>query len=111
MAEVEQPAVEQVERANTDNPPPLAAATMSQSLNLAPISTFDSEVCDESGPAVGALWEKWVKRFEIYVTAMGLTGEAHDGQKRAVLLHSLGPKTLDKFDTLPNSTTYAEAKA
>ena len=42
-------------------------------------------------------WEKWKKRFQYYVAAAGLSDNK---QKRAVLLHLIGPAGQENFDTL-----------
>ena len=60
---------------------------------------------------LGTRWEMWLKRFEMYLTATGLTDA---DKKKACFLYQIGPdahavfKTLKKVD---NSDTYAEAHA
>jgi hypothetical protein len=73
------------------------------------VETFDQILGDDRSSNAGPLWEKWVKRFENYLCAVNITA---DGRKRAMLLHLVGPRTFDEFDTLPETgTDYATAKA
>ena len=77
-----------------------------QVANLPAVMTFDAVAGDDQ-TGLGPRWDKWLKRFEIYVKACGVTD---DGQKRALLLHSIGPVTYDKFETLENTgATYKDA--
>ena len=79
-----------------------------QVANLPAIMTFDAVAGDDQ-TGLGPRWDKWLKRFEIYVKACGV---ADDGQKRALLLHSIGPATFDKFETLEGTgQSYDEASA
>ena len=53
-------------------------------------------------------WEKWIKRFELY---MGASGVTEGKQKRQLLLHCAGPDVQDIFYTLTNTgDTYDTAK-
>ena len=78
-----------------------------QVANLPAVSTFDAEAGDDQ-TGLGPRWDKWLKRFEIYIVATGVTD---DKQKRALLLHSIGPHTFDKFETLDTveNETYEQA--
>ena len=54
-------------------------------------------------------WEKYVSRFETYLTAMAITEE---NQQRALLLHLGGDEIHDVFDSLTEpGTTFATLKA
>ena len=49
---------------------------------------------------VAQRWQKWVKSFQYFITASGIT----DGdRKRAMLLHLVGSETQDIFETLENN--------
>ena len=83
-------------------------SAVNMSLNLAPVNTFDSEVGDEASSSAGTKWDRWIERFEVYMLALNIS---EDTQKRAILLHSLGRDTFEKFQTLPETgTTYKQAK-
>ena len=45
-------------------------------------------------------WEKWKKRFQYYVAAAKLSDNK---QKKAVLLHLIGPAGQEIFDTLSDT--------
>nr|XP_006822924.1 PREDICTED: uncharacterized protein K02A2.6-like [Saccoglossus kowalevskii] len=64
---------------------------------LLPFPSFP--VHDES-TSIGPRWTKWVKRFETYLVAQGITD---DKRKRALLLYSAGGEVADIFDTLPDT--------
>ncbi|XP_006824607.1 uncharacterized protein LOC102801657 [Saccoglossus kowalevskii] len=64
---------------------------------LLPFPSFP--VHDES-TSIGPRWTKWVKRFETYLVAQGITD---DKRKRALLLYSAGDEVADIFDTLPDT--------
>lgn len=65
-------------------------------LNLPTVSSFDAETGGEQS-GLGPKWDKWILRFENYIAALAITNEA---QKRALLLHSVGQVTFEKFQTL-----------
>ena len=65
---------------------------------MAAIPSFpEFDVEDPSNLAVR--WEKYLKRFNNLVTAMNLRDA---GRKRALLLHYVGERVNDIFDTLPD---------
>ena len=66
-----------------------------QVANLPGVPTFDAEVSDDQ-TGLGPRWEKWLKRFTIYMHAAGVED---DGQQRALLLHCVGPNTY-KLETM-----------
>ena len=45
-------------------------------------------------------WRKWVKSFEYYIAASGITEKK---QQRAILLHLAGPEVQDIFETLEDT--------
>jgi hypothetical protein len=80
---------------------------MAESLNIPAIETFDQILGDERSGA-GPHWDRWLRRFENYIAALNV---ADDGRKRALLLHLVGPRTFEDFQTIPNTgTTYATAR-
>ena len=54
-------------------------------------------------------WELYLKRFDYYVCASGVT---KDEQKKAMLLHLVGEEVQDIFETLGNlqENNYAQVK-
>lgn len=57
--------------------------------------------------SVGQRWSKWVKTFETFITAAGIT---NDLRKKAILLNLAGEEVSETFDNLPDAgITYAEA--
>ena len=52
---------------------------------------------DTSGPAVGQRWGKWLMRFERLLVISKITESA---DKRAWLLHFVGERVNDIFDTI-----------
>lgn len=50
--------------------------------------------------SVGLRWKKWQSRFDNYLQAFNIE---EDKQKRALLLHHVGPDVFDIFDTLPET--------
>lgn len=80
---------------------------MATSLNVPCIQPFESELSD-SDASLGPKWDKWLLRFENYLSAIAVNDE---GQKRALLLHAVGSTIFDIFVNLPNrGTTYEQAK-
>lgn len=63
----------------------------------------------ESEPhSIGPRWTKWVQRFDNYVTAMNISGDA---RLKALLLHLAGEKVHDIYDTLAEAADkYADTK-
>ena len=57
---------------------------------------------DTDTNTLGTRWNKWVKQFEIYIVAAGITAAK---QKKALLLHTAGPDVQDIFHTIENSDT------
>lgn len=60
---------------------------------------------------IGARWETWLERFELYITATGLTDEV---KTKACFLVHVGSDVYSIFKTLrkaDNSDTYLEAHA
>ena len=45
-------------------------------------------------------WRKWIKSFEYYIAASGITDKK---QQRAILLHLAGPEVQDTFVTLEDT--------
>lgn len=66
-------------------------------MHLPPIMPFDLHGEPET---VGLRWENWMKRFENYTVAFGIT---EDERKRALLLHYAGEAVHNLFVTLPAS--------
>ena len=65
---------------------------MSKILDIPTVEAFN---CNTDGN-LNSEWEKW-KRFQYYVAAAGLSDNK---QKRAILLHLIGPAGQENFDTL-----------
>ena len=62
---------------------------------------------DESTSDLGANWEKWKRSFQYYLDGRGIN---QDARKRALLLHSAGPRVQTIFETLDDTgNTYASA--
>lgn len=73
--------------------------------HVSPFPPFDIET--EPGSA-GPRWTKWLQRFENYITAMNITGDA---RLKALLLHNAGEKVHDIYDTLAaEGDKYADTK-
>ena len=66
---------------------------MSKILDIPAVEAFN---CNTDGN-LASEWEKWKKRFQYYVAAAGLSDNK---QKRAVLLHLIGPAGQEIFDIL-----------
>ena len=66
-------------------------------IDLCSLSPFDP-ISDP--PSIGQRWKTWKKRFETYITALGVTDKK---QKRALLLYQAGEATHEIFDTLPDT--------
>ncbi|KAK9737198.1 hypothetical protein QE152_g10901 [Popillia japonica] len=64
--------------------------------NIKPFS--ESENTENSG----ARWQKWLRRFNNFLTAAGLTD---DTRMEAMLLHCIGEETFDIYCSLPDPTT------
>ena len=76
-------------------------------LNVPCVNPFDCEIGTRE-TNVGVKWDKLVMRFENYILAVNIES---DDRKKAMLLHTVGPKTHDTFLSLPDQgTTYDEAK-
>ena len=57
--------------------------------------------------SVAQRWEKWIKSFNYFVDASGIT---NDNRKKALLLHLAGTDTQEIFDTLtPTEDTFIAA--
>ena len=64
---------------------------------------------DEEPTSLASRWQKWLKRFENFLSAMAISD---DGRKRAMLLHYAGERVYDIFDSLPLSevgSSYTDA--
>ena len=73
---------------------------------LAGIKNFNVH---EDRTTIAQRWTKWVKQFELYVIASGVTDA---DQKRALFLHMAGPDIQDIYDTLSASgDTYELAQS
>ena len=76
---------------------------MSKILDILAVEAFNCSTDDN----LASEWEKWKKRFQYHVAAVGLS----DIQKLAVLLHLIGPAGQEIFDTLPDTEdNYESAK-
>lgn len=62
--------------------------------NTVALPTFDTETDPSS---VGPSWKKCIQRFENYITAVNITGDA---RQKALLLHLAGEHVHDIYDTL-----------
>lgn len=62
--------------------------------NTVALPAFDTETDPSS---VGPRWTKWIQRFENYITAVNITGDA---RQKALLLHLAGERVHDIYDTL-----------
>ena len=69
---------------------------MAKVLDLPKISAFS---LGETS-TISQRWSKWVKAFEYYIAASGITDKK---QQRAVLLHLAGPEVQDIFETLEDT--------
>jgi hypothetical protein len=69
------------------------------------INFFD----DEGGSSnMAQKWDRWILRLENYLAAMDIDDDA---RKRSLLLHFVGPKTFDDFQTIADTgTDYKTAK-
>ena len=71
---------------------------MAKVLDLPKISSFSlGETL-----TISQRWRKWVKSFEYYIAASGITDKK---QQRAVFLHLAGPEVQDIFETLEDTGT------
>ena len=75
------------------------------------ITRFDPE-----GEQTGLRWKRWMASFDLYANSKGLILEAgkekHQQRRRALMLHSAGPKVQEIFFTIPNTgepTDYGRA--
>ena len=66
-------------------------------IDLCSLSPFDP-ISDP--PSIGQRSKTWKKRFETYITALGVTDKK---QKRALLLYQAGEATHEIFHTLPDT--------
>ena len=60
---------------------------------------FPSFSVHEDDTSVGPRWEKWLKRFEIYLAAHDVK---YPTRKRSLLLYFAGEEVSDIFGTLPD---------
>ncbi|XP_065302033.1 uncharacterized protein [Dermacentor albipictus] len=65
---------------------------------------FDARATDANN--VGTEWLKWVKRFENFIVACGITDDA---RKTAILLHYVGEEVYDMYCALPDPPAAAAA--
>lgn len=65
---------------------------------------FDARATDANN--VGTEWLKWVKRFENFIVACGITADA---RKTALLLHYVGEEVYDIYCSLPDPPAAATA--
>ncbi|XP_075543265.1 uncharacterized protein LOC142577690 [Dermacentor variabilis] len=65
---------------------------------------FDARATDANN--VGTEWLKWVKRFENFIVACGITADA---RKTAILLHYAGEEVYDIYCALPDPPAAAAA--
>ncbi len=70
--------------------------------NLPPFLSFD--ITDQV--SLGPSWEKWLNRFENFLTALNVT---NDARKKALLLHDAGETVYDVYDTLQADDDYYAA--
>ena len=73
-------------------------------LQAPPIPPFDID--DPNN--VGTRWDRWTKRFEVYIIA---TGIEDDAQKRALLLFYAGEAVQQLYNNLPNAEDATDYKA
>jgi len=66
----------------------------------ASIATLQQFDCFADPSSIGIRWEKWIKRFKMWVIGMNVT---MDARKRALLLTFAGEHVQDVFETLPNT--------
>lgn len=59
---------------------------------------FSSFAAKEDIGNVGSRWERWLKRFDIFLRA---TKTTNDEQKKFMLLHYMGEDAYDIYDSLP----------
>ena len=79
--------------------------TMAVALQVSAIQPFDTH---GDANSLCQRWERWLKLFELYVGASGVTD---DTQKRQLLLHCAGMDVQDVFYTLTGTgTEYKTAK-
>ena len=62
---------------------------MAQAQSLPPFPPFNF---NEDPTTAGTRWTKWVKRFELLMTGMGINDNE---RKKALLLHYIGEETYD----------------
>lgn len=68
---------------------------MAKAINVPSIQPFDNTGDQTS---LGQRWTTWMKSFNYFATGSGVTDKA---QKRALLLHMVGPSVQEIFETLP----------
>ena len=75
-------------------------------INTVALPAFDVE---SEPSSVGPRWTKWLQRFDNYITAMNINGDA---RQKALLLHLAGERVHDIYDTLAaNQDTFSDVKA
>ncbi|XP_040073801.1 uncharacterized protein LOC115328222 [Ixodes scapularis] len=70
------------------------------------LPTFSFNACATDANNVGTEWLKWVRRFENFVVACGITSDA---RKTALLLHYIGQEIHDTYCALPEPPATAPA--
>ena len=74
-------------------------------INTVALPAFDVE---SEPSSVGPRWTKWLQRFDNYITAMNINGDA---RQKALLLHLAGERVHDIYDTLAaNQDKFSDAK-
>ena len=68
---------------------------MARNVNLIQLPEFYPDA--EIGASLAKKWETWLKEFEMYVVASGVTDNR---QKRALLLYCAGARVREIFATL-----------
>ena len=71
--------------------------------HLFPLLNFN-----EDPTTAGTRWTKWVKRFELLMTGMGINDNE---RKKALLLHYIGEETYDIYDSLPQGAPAVDPNA
>ena len=71
------------------------APVMATSVNILPLQEFNPDV--EIGLSVAKRWETWLKEFNMYIVATGITDNT---RKRALLLYMAGARVREIFENL-----------
>jgi len=83
------------EAVTTDPPEATEPTEMAKPIALSQPEPFKYD--DESRNSAGARWPAWIRAFETFTVASAI---ADDAQKKAILLHVVGPQACDIYYTL-----------